>query len=569
MNENMELIFKQMPPLDEPGCNWPGLMQERIVYPKGYVTQEGRRPLPCEILCDSDREFVIGKKKLTIYADIYRPNTEEKVPAIICWGYAGKRDTNNKIETIKMPDGKGGMCTMISKDRLSGLQAWESLDPAQWVQYGYAVVNADPPGANYSEGNMLLFGSEDCENGCDFIEQIAKEDWCTGKVAMAGSSWYAMVQLFFASHKPPHLTCIAPFEAEEDLYRDEYVRGGVGLTGESFSIGFRTHGRNQIEDIGAMIQKYPLMNEYWEDKIIHAENIEIPAFIVGSYTSWYHTRGTPRHYNNLASKEKWYRTHVTTEWIDLYSDYYQNDLKKFFDYYLKGIENDWKETPPVRLSLFNPGGKNIENRPETAYPPADMVPTVYAIDFGNKTMQKEAVDVESTLTYDYEKEHSVYVDLTFDEDVEIAGPSKLRLWLSAMDTDDMDVFCRFYKVDTNGKAILCDNGWEGYYGPEGRLRASHRELDLEKSTILEPYQKHTNIQKLQNGEEVVLDIQIWPTGMIFKKGETLRLEITGYDFVQDRPKNMIQVTTLNRGRYHFLSGGKYDTELVLPICKSK
>lgn len=566
-NNPIEILFKPLPGLDEPGCNWPGLMQQRIEYKKGYVTEEGRRPLPCDMICDSDKAFVIGEKKLTVYADIYRPITDERVPAIICWGYGGKRDTNNKIEHIQFKDENGQLHTMLEKNRLSGLQAWESLDPAEWVRYGYAIVNVDPPGVNYSEGDLLMFGTEDSKNGCDFIEQIAMEDWCTGKVGMAGSSWYAMVQLFFASHNPPHLAAIAPFEAEADLYRDEYVRGGIGLTGKAFSIGFRTHGRNNIEDIGAMIEKYPCMNAYWEDKIIRHKDIKIPAYIVGSYTSWYHTRGTPKAYTDLSSKEKWYRTHISTEWIDLYSTYYQNDLRKFFDYYLKGIDNDWKSTPPVRLGLFNPGGVNVENRPGKTYPPEDMQPKVYGIDFSSFQLQEGIVTDKSEITYDYDKGEEVYLYLTFNEDVAIIGPSKLRLWAEALDTDDVDIFTRFYKVDKDGCPILCDNGWEGYYGPEGRLRASHRELDEEKSTILEPYQKHIRQFKLSKGEVVPLDIQIWPTGMIFKKGETLKLQITGKDFVEDRPLNMIQVRTINKGRYRLHSGGEYDSQLVLPICK--
>lgn len=562
-----EVLFKDMPPLDSPECNFPGLMQGEKIYKKGTVTKKGRRPMPCDILCDSDREFVIGRKRLTVYADIYRPATNEQVPAIICWGYGGKRDTNNKIENIKLINKDGSEKKLIGNDKLSGLQGWESLDPAQWVPDGYAIVNVDPPGVNYSEGNLLLFGSEDSENGCDFIEQIAAEPWCTGKVAMAGSSWYAMVQLFFASQNPPHLTAIAPFESEADLYRDEYVRGGMGLTPPAFSIGFRTHGRNQIEDIGAMIEKYPLMNDYWEDKIIHHENINIPAYIVGSYTSWYHTRGTPKAYQNISSEEKWYRTHLKTEWIDLYGDYYQSDLKKFFDHYLKDEDNGWEDTPPVRLGLFNPGGENIENRPESQYPPENMIPEIYYLDLESGVLMEEVSQKLTQAIYDDDDPESILLDLTFSERTEIIGPSKLKIWLEALDSDDADIFVRYFKIDENKNKIICDDGWAGYIGPEGRLRASHRELDEEKSTLLEPVQKHKRMLRLEEGEIVPLEIQIWPTGMIFEKGQTLRLEITGRDFTADRPPNMIALKGINKGRCRILSGAGYDSQLVLPVCR--
>ena len=36
-------------------------------------------------------------------------------------------------------------------------------------------------------------------------------------------------------------------------------------------------GRNQIEGIGAMVSTYPLKNQYWEDKVMNPECIEVPS----------------------------------------------------------------------------------------------------------------------------------------------------------------------------------------------------------------------------------------------------------------------------------------------------
>lgn len=41
-----------------------------------------------------------------------------------------------------------------------------------------------------------------------------------------------------------------------------------------------------------------------------------------------------------------------------------DDLQKFFDRYLKGIENGWEDTPKVRLTMISFTGKDVVERPE-------------------------------------------------------------------------------------------------------------------------------------------------------------------------------------------------------------
>ena len=46
----------------------------------------------------------------------------------------------------------------------------------------------------------------------------------------------------------------------------------------------------------------------------------------------------------------------------------QKDLLKFFDRYLKGIDNGWESTPRVRVSVLDPGGTDEVNVPYTGWP---------------------------------------------------------------------------------------------------------------------------------------------------------------------------------------------------------
>ena len=61
------------------------------------------------------------------------------------------------------------------------------------------------------------------------------------------------------------------------------------------------------------------MDAYWQDKIADLEQIEIPAYIVASYTNTIHTLGTFEGYRRISSKKKWLRVHDNNEWKDYYT----------------------------------------------------------------------------------------------------------------------------------------------------------------------------------------------------------------------------------------------------------
>lgn len=88
-------------------------------------------------------------------------------------------------------------------------------------------MNADARGVGDSEGDIRNWGTGEGRDGHDAIEEIAKLPWCTGKVALAGNSWLALIQWFIAAERPPHLACIAPFEGCSDQLRETLCRGGI------------------------------------------------------------------------------------------------------------------------------------------------------------------------------------------------------------------------------------------------------------------------------------------------------------------------------------------------------
>ena len=107
-----------------------------------------------------------------------------------------------------------------------------------------------------------------------------------------------------------------------------------------------------------------------------------------------------------------------------------------------------------------------------------------------------------------------------------------------------------------------------YLGPTGMLRASHREIDPSKSTEYLPYHPHQRAQYVDPGEVVGLVIGIWPMGIVFEKGEGLRLHVSGRDMrlpEWDNPHVAHMEPQFNKGDHNIHIGGKYaESHLLIP-----
>jgi len=66
---------------------------------------------------------------------------------------------------------------------------------------------------------------------------------------------------------------------------------------------------------------------------------------------------------------------------------------------------------------------------------------------------------------------------------------------------------------------------------KGWLRASHRALDPDKSTEMEPYHTHTNPEPIVPGTAYPLELSLEPMAHRFQKGSRIRLEIVNGDSV--------------------------------------
>jgi len=223
---------------------------------------------------------------------------------------------------------------------------------------------------------------------------------------MAGNSWLSIAQINFASRlSHPALKALAPWESLNDPYRDSTARGGMPHNRafqQLVMMGFA--GPNYAENLGEMLEKRPLYDSYWESKLIKTERIgEIPLYLLASYSSGLHTKGSFHTFRTAKSSRKWLRVHPYQEWYDLYRPEITDELQRYFDRYCKGIENGWEhDTPPVRLSLLGFDGSAAETvieRPEQEYPLARQKPQLHYLDASIGKLVPELPARESTVSH--------------------------------------------------------------------------------------------------------------------------------------------------------------------------
>ena len=447
---------------------------------------------------------------------------------------------------------------------------FEGPDPAYWCHYGYAVINPDARGAGNSEGDESVFGSGEGRDCCDLIEWVAAQEWSNGKVGMSGDSWLAVSQWFTAAEQPPHLACIAPWEGFVDGYRAFCRTGGILQRGfMQFITDFIGYGPGRVEDFLAMGEEHPFMDAYWEDKIARLDRIQVPAYVTAGWTTALHARGSIEGFRRIASTRKWLVAHREFEWPYFYMPENLDDLRRFFDRYLKGIRNGWEFTPRVRIDVMDALDSDHQvRRAEAEFPLARTQYRELFLDARGQRLSGVPVREESSVAYAAVDGQATF-DTTFDVDTELTGFMKLRLWVEARGADDMDLIVTVQKVDAAENVVPIVSGAGPHAGPGGMLRVSRRELDEALSSAPEPIHTHRGEQLLEAGQVVPVEIGIDPSSRIWHSGERLRVVVSGH--VEEQPGFGAAgaIDLRNRGEHIIHTGGQFDSHLLVPVIPSR
>ncbi|GAX08638.1 putative acyl esterase [Secundilactobacillus silagincola] len=551
---------------------------KEVILKKGQQIADGFKPLSGDIKMLKDVPVKL-RDGVTIYTDIYMPTTDDKFPTLIAWSPYGKSaGTAPRYKNLFNMLGMGNQWN-------SGLTKFEAPDPDYWVAHGYAVCNPDMRGIAHSEGNTTMIGSQEAEDGYDLIEWLASQSWSNGKTALTGTSYLTFSQWYIAAEMPPHLTCINPTEGLSDGYRDLAFIGGIPDKNfiERLAVNHVSATGAKREDWIKEMDAYPLADApIWQDKVADPSKIKMPAFVVASYSSTLHTMGTFRAWRELGSKDKWLRIHDRQEWPYYYDKDNIEELRRFFDHYLLGKDNDWLETLKVRYSLIDFEGHDKTDIPAESFPPAGSENKRYYFNGKTRALQAEPETADVPVKYQAGglPGRASFMK-TFDKDTQFVGYPKAKLYMEVDGYDDMDIFVWVQKLDKMGNvlsefvipnhgAAMQDFSQEGasalrYKGSWGRLRASMRHLDSKTSTEDIPAYSFDRVEKLKKGEIVSLDVVLSPVGLSYKAGETLRIVVSSKDELGAVMPGTPGCTPDNQGVHILHTGGQYASYLQMPL----
>ena len=550
------------------------LIMRAGVHPERVV---GKKVPPPPVYSQSQEQGLLIERNVPvtlrdgvrIYVDVYRPaagSDKQRLPTLLGWSPYGKHNTSDRLVWP---------AAGVAPGWISSYTAFEAPDPRYWCAHGYAVVYPDPRGAWYSEGELRHGGMGEAEDCFDLIEWIGAQSWCSGKVGMTGVSYLTAIQWQVAPLRPPNLAAINPFEGFSDWYREFAYHGGIPET--SFFVRGMANlqwSTTRTEDTLANAQAHPLYDAYWASKECDLEAIEVPAYVVASWSDQgLHTRGTLEAYKRIRSKSKWLEIHGRKKWQYYYDPANVERQRQFFDHFLTTADVLVPAWPKVRLEVRERANVGTM-RAEKEWPLARTEYRKLYLDAAHATLT-DSSPPSASVSYDpTAAEGRAVFDYKFERDTELTGHMKLRATVEAVGSEDMDLFVAVQKLDSNGAEIpfvfysMLENGPVAL----GWLRVSHRELDPVRSTPQQPVHPHLQEHFLKAGERATVDIEIWPSSTLFRAGEQIRVVIQGQDVPRDGLPNAPfarHERTRNRGTHVIHTGGATDSHLLVPVIPAE
>lgn len=496
---------------------------------------------------------------LVLRADVFRPIEDGRYPAIVSYGVYAKG--------LAFPEGyphQWGKMIADHPEILQGstnkYQNWETTDPERWVPHGYVVIRVDSRGAGWSPGFMDCDSAREIEDLYRCIEWAGTQPWCNGKVGMLGISYYASNQWRVAGMHPPHLAAIIPWEGQNDRYRDSGYHGGIlsqfqerwakhqvsaiqyGMgqrarknpnTGESvagpITLSDEELAKNRV-NVYEELKKHPLDDEWHRSRSADLSRVTTPLL---SCANWggqgIHPRGNFNGFVDAPAAQKWLEAHGDSHWSLFYSAYGLDLQKRFFDYFLKGIDNGWDKTPRVMLNIRHPGEKFVL-RAEREWPLARTRWTKLYLDPVGLALSPTPVARAGEVAYEALGNGVTFWLPPVEQETEITGPMAAKLFVSSS-TRDADLFLIVRVFDPQGKEVTfmgstdpntpIANGW---------LRASHRRLDSLRSRPYQPYHPHDRVEPLTPGAVYECDVEIVPSCIVVPAGWRVALTVRGKDY---------------------------------------
>lgn len=466
------------------------------------------------------------------------------------------------------------------------------------VKRGYVVFVVERRGTGASFGVMDPSFEVSAEEADEILDWIAAQEWCDGNIGMYGDSWEAQIQFAAASTGNPHLKAIFPTSSSLDNYSAVAYPGGIFnhafASFFSWSTTFlessvitpvdsdsdgvllaqaraerrgSTVGEKSIE----VMKQYPFRDsldegeKMWEREFALYPLIErinragIPIYMTNGWYDLF-SRDMFLWYANLSVPKRLMVRPLDHSQIneDQFDVEYGAEAQRWFDYWLKGIENGIMDEPPIYYYVMGPRGKdNWQTTP--VWPPAGQETTRLYLAEGRsgsvasandgflRPLPPDEAEAYDAYTVDYttscgqnsrwsainwerdypnmrpnDEKALTYTTPPLEADVQVVGHPIAHIWL-VTGAPDLDMFVYLEEVDRNGNST---------YITEGNLRTSHRSLSAPPFDGLGlPYHTYfeSDLMPIPAGQPVELVFDLLPTAYRFPEGSRMRVTITFAD----------------------------------------
>jgi putative CocE/NonD family hydrolase len=508
-----------------------------------------------------DRDTPAGMRDgVTLYADVYRPIDEGRYPALLMrTPYNKEADTDDFYVAA--------------------------------AKRGYVVAVQDVRGQFRSEGTFDPYLQE-ITDGYDSIEWLAAQPYANGKVGTFGISYRGAVQWMTAPARPPHLVAMVPAMTFANARHFTY-HGGIFVSPIlNWLMQRQVKARRErglpyptIDEVRAAVsanrdewlhhlplRDLPVMRDFpvWRDWVDHADNgpywapydieaqhakVKVPAMNV---TAWndddYGQPGAIRNFTGMRARGgsdaarrgqrlligPWTHGKPTLgrtafagiEFGPNAAFDYNEALFRYFDYWLKGVDDGYSAEAPVRYFVM---GDNVWREAQDWPPPGTTSEELYLAEAGRLQRTVPAHEATERFTYDprnpirlpgdgliyasgprttdwrivtARRDVAVFTTEPLARDTEITGQILARVWISST-APDTDVSMRLLDVAPDGST-------RNFTVAPGMLRTRYRSTEREATAA-----------PLRPGEPVELEINLGYTSYVVPAGHRLQAYVGG------------------------------------------
>jgi len=554
-----------------------------------------------------------------------------------------------------------------------------------WAKYfvprGYIGVAQDIRGRYNSEGHWWPY-RDDGRDGYDTVKWIGKQPWSIGKIGTVGTSYPGGTQHALALSNPPYLTTMIPADAMSDYgiygvrhngaFEMRWMNWIFNIGGPQGSDAARDPATQQaLLHLGEHVREYAKAlpfrpgttalkhapdyedwltqamahgdyDDFWKDKgvdvVAHvADYKDIPVYHLGGWYDSWGAQVANMNFVTLTKNKKSLQRLIMGPWIhggrtrsyageaefgpDAAIDFLAFE-QRWFDHWLKGIDNGVDREPPVRIFVM--GGGDAHKTPESRifvggywrdeqeWPLARAVATPYYLHAnGWLSIQKPVAESPKSFKFDPHRpvptlggnisshnappsRHNTIERPGDSENLMEQGPYDQRCRVSIWTCDDTlplstrsDVLVfqtepLSQDVEVTGRLIV--KLWASSSAPDTDFTAKLIDvypankdfpdgvnLNIGDSIVRARYRNSLqHAEMMKPGEVYPFTIEMYPTSLVFKKGHRIRVDISSSNFprfdvnpntgepLNDNRRWAIAINTI----YH---DAQHASQILLPI----